>query len=78
VVDDRSPPACPWCGHHVAIPFVYGELLAEYQARAERGEVVLGVGVVDEERPRWRCKECGYDFGRLGDVTACFPEESGD
>jgi hypothetical protein len=52
-------PACPECGSHDVLPIVYGLPGPELEARAVRGEVVLGGCIVYDNAPDLGCKSCG-------------------
>lgn len=62
-------PACPHCGGR-PIPIMYGypaNAKAAFEA-AERGELVIGGCVIDDDNPIWSCGDCGERYGRLGDL----------
>ena len=56
---------CPNCGSH-AVPIVYGMPGFDLFEAANRGEVVLGGCIVDDDLPIWRCtnEDCELEFGR--------------
>jgi hypothetical protein len=62
-------PVCPHCGGQ-SIPIMYGfpaNLEAAFEAE-ERGEVVIGGCVIDDDNPIWSCSDCRERYGRLGDL----------
>ena len=58
----KAPP-CPRC-NGAAVPIVYG--LGPPSEAYDRGEIVLGGCVVDENSPAWHCQGCGHEFGDGG------------
>ncbi|RAY16705.1 hypothetical protein DPM19_00520 [Actinomadura craniellae] len=63
---ENGPPDCPRCGTE-PLPVLYGLPGPEMFEAAERGEISLGGCEVYDDAPRWRCRGCGGEFGRLGD-----------
>jgi hypothetical protein len=61
---DEEP--CPVCGSLGAVPIVYGYPEKEAFKAEERGEISLGGCVVHADDPVWRCRTCGWKWGRLG------------
>ncbi|MEW6144575.1 MAG: hypothetical protein AB1598_06100 [Thermodesulfobacteriota bacterium] len=55
-------PACPECGSHDVLPIVYGLPGPELEARAVRGEVVLGGCIVYDSAPDLHCKSCNAEW----------------
>ena len=60
---------CPVCWATNAIPIVYGFPGSEMIELAEQGEVALGGCVIGADAPVWRCRECGGEWGRIGDAA---------
>jgi hypothetical protein len=55
-------PACPECGSRDVLPIVYGLPGPELEARALRGEVMLGGCVVFDSSPDLGCTNCGASW----------------
>lgn len=58
---------CPECGSKNLMPIVYG-LIDDPDAinQIENGEFAAGGCCVEEDSPKWRCRECKKEFGRVG------------
>ena len=56
---------CPKCGSRSAAGIIYGYPSAETREIAERGEIVLGGCIIRESNPKWFCKNCGHNWGRI-------------
>lgn len=56
---------CPKCGGE-AVPFVYGLPGWSDVQQAQRGEIVLGGCVIEQDPPRWHCgnEECEHEWGK--------------
>ena len=52
------PRRCAQCGGE-ALPVAFGYPGPEMIAAVERGEIVLGGCIVDDDDPAWECSECG-------------------
>jgi hypothetical protein len=50
----RAAPSCPVCGLQ-GVPIVYGFPLIGDMQDAERGLILLGGCVMEDEDPRWAC-----------------------
>jgi len=62
---DRRP-QCPHCKTRTnVVPSMYGYPSYDAFKMKERGEVKLGGCEVDDSSPRWHCKQCGMDFGKM-------------
>jgi hypothetical protein len=59
---NRPKPQCPKCGGTKVIPIVYGFPSPGWEAKVERGEMVLGGCVTDGEEPDWECSKCSHQF----------------
>ena len=59
---------CPRCGAEGAAEIVYGmpAFSDEFQHAMENGEVFVGGCCVSGEDPKYKCRSCGYAFGRPG------------
>jgi len=60
--------ACPKCGSSRVVPIAYGEPTRETEARARRGEVVLGGCLIElgpDGDPEWACRDCRARFGKV-------------
>jgi hypothetical protein len=51
---------CPSCGGKNIIPILYGWLSVEGFKKVERGEAEWGGCLLDEPKPHWFCKVCGW------------------
>mgnify|MGYP003723708393 CR=1 FL=1 len=58
---------CPECGSDSIMPIVYG-LIDDPEAikQIEDGEFSTGGCCIEEDSPKWRCRECEKEFGRGG------------
>lgn len=55
-----QPAACPHCGKPLKlVPILFGYPLPETFAKAERGELVLGGCMVNDDDPEFACSKCG-------------------
>jgi hypothetical protein len=55
----EANPSCVKCkSSKGVVPIVYGHPLLGLWESADRGEVVLGGCVVDDDSPEWHCKTC--------------------
>jgi hypothetical protein len=61
---------CPSCGAGTVVPILYGRPSPETFERARLGEVALGGCCVDRNSPKWRCRGCGHEFGRVNYVES--------
>jgi hypothetical protein len=62
-----TPTHCAACGAADVRTLVYGYPAPELVHRAERGEVVLGGCVIERGSPRWACRVCKREWGRIGE-----------
>jgi hypothetical protein len=58
---ERERPTCPRCGG-VPLRIVYGEPGSHLARARDRGELVLGGCVIEEDAPDWACPRCGLRF----------------
>ncbi len=60
-IDASVPPArCLGCTRvGTLVPILYGFHSADSEARARRGQAVLGVFSAGPNAPRWECLTCG-------------------
>jgi hypothetical protein len=77
----RRAPLCPTCSSPDVLPFLYGEPMAGTKGSMggpmqPDDEVVIGGCLVDPENPRWKCRACRHEFGRLADDRDYFEERS--
>ena len=58
---------CPECGSDSTMPIVYG-LIDDPEAikQIEDGEFSTGGCCIEEDSPKWRCRECDKEFGKIG------------
>jgi rubredoxin len=54
---------CPVCGSRNAQEVVYGYPDMDLVEQADRGEVVLGGCCIEDDSPRWQCRDCGHEWG---------------
>ena len=59
---------CPKCGSDKVIPIVYGDIdgSPEVMQQIKNNELEPGGCCVDNDSPKWRCRECDKEFGRNG------------
>ena len=55
---------CPKCGGK-AVPICYGYPPVELMKEAEKGNVVLGGCIVGGNDPKWSCKKCRHEWGKV-------------
>lgn len=53
---------CPQCREKAGVNIVYGMPTRDLAEQAERGEVVLGGCVLEENQPERHCTACGADW----------------
>jgi hypothetical protein len=57
---------CPQCGSDKIIPIVYGYIDdPDVIQKIENGEFDSGGCCVDDESPKWKCRECEERFGTM-------------
>lgn len=54
---------CPKCGAVAGVPLVYGLPGCDAFEAEQRGELVLGGCVIEEDAPTHQCVECGDRWG---------------
>ena len=54
---------CPNCGAVAGVPIVYGLPGRDAFEAEQRGELVLGGCVIEEDAPTHQCVECGDRWG---------------
>ena len=64
---DTTSERCPKCDAAAVVPLVYGKPGPELIARAERGEVRLGIGVMFDGCPNRACKSCRHTWLETSD-----------
>lgn len=63
----RSKRKCPNCGSNNIMPIVYGLIQGEDAIKQiEDRDFSAGGCCVDKDSPKWRCRECEKEFGRVG------------
>ena len=60
---------CPECGSEQVVPIRYGFPTPELAREAEQGRVALGGCCLGPQSPRWLCKACEHEFGKMGRST---------
>ena len=63
---DPNSPVCPNCraADHT-LPVVYGLPTPDLWEEARAGRCRLGGCVVSDDSPRWHCRQCGAEWGRV-------------
>ena len=58
---------CPDCGSDNIMPIVYG-LIDDPEAikQIENREFATGGCCVEEDSPKWQCRDCNKEFGWVG------------
>ena len=56
---------CPKCKSDNVVNIIYGEPSPSLLKRSQDGEVKLGGCIIDSDSPRYKCKSCMNEFGRL-------------
>ena len=58
---------CPKCGSDKVIPIVYGDIdgSPEVMQQIKNEEIEPGGCCIDEESPKWKCRNCEDRFGEL-------------
>jgi hypothetical protein len=56
---------CPKCKSDNVVNIIYGEPSPSLLKRSQDGEVELGGCIIDSDSPRYKCKSCMNEFGRL-------------
>jgi hypothetical protein len=78
----RPIPPCPACSSPDVLPFLYGEPMPDVKGSMlgmkPDDEVVIGGCLVDPDNPRWKCRACRHDFGRLGDDREYFEDDGSE
>lgn len=59
---------CPHCGASEAAKILYGmpEFSAELETSMKNGEVFIGGCCISGEMPKYKCRTCGFEYGRPG------------
>ena len=65
----RRPQSCPRCAHQDWRSIVYGLPSFDLFQAADRGEVVLGGCMVEDEQPSARCGNCGQEWPDYADPS---------
>jgi hypothetical protein len=57
---------CPKCGSDKVIPIVYGDIdgSPEVIEQVKNNEIESGGCCIDEESPKWKCRDCEKRFGK--------------
>jgi hypothetical protein len=60
-----KPELCPLCGSRSVVGIAYGlpDELGEEAAR--RGAIRLGGCILVKDAPKWHCRDCGHQWGKL-------------
>ena len=66
---NRKSRECPNCGSDKFIPIVYG-LIDDPDAieRIKNGEFDSGCCCIEEDSPKWKCRDCEESFGKIDSV----------
>ena len=58
---------CPNCGSEKVILITYGYIddLPQIIQQIEDGEIETGGCCVDDNSPKWKCRECEESFGKV-------------
>ena len=56
---------CPECGSGDIIPILYGMPALSARKREEEGKLYLGGCCITEDDPKWHCKKCATQFGKV-------------
>ena len=65
----KAEPRCPRCGAFGPRPIEYGYPGDEMLEAGERGEIVLGGCVVEDDAPSLACLACGHRWGDAPERT---------
>ena len=58
---------CPKCKSRNVVPIQYGYIVdPDAVERIEKGELVTGGCCIDEDSPKWQCRDCRKEFGKVG------------
>ena len=64
-----SKKQCPECKSEKVIPVHYGYIVdPDAVERIEKGELVTGGCCIDEDSPKWQCRDCKKEFGKVGNM----------
>lgn len=65
--DFDSVSACPACGSNNVAIYVYGkpQLSRRMVEGLESGKIISGGCMIRKTAPKWHCRHCNKDFGRL-------------
>ena len=55
-------PRCPLCDSEDIAAIVFGYPSSEMIEGSERGTIKLGGCCVEEDDPKWHCKECEHEW----------------
>ncbi len=58
---------CPECASDNVMPIIYG-LIDDPKAikQIEDGKFATGGCCIEEDSPKWKCRECDKEFGKVG------------
>ena len=58
---------CPECKSEKVIPIQYGYIDApDAIEQIKNGEFATGGCCIDEDSPKWQCRDCSNEFGKVG------------
>ena len=59
---------CPHCGANGAATILYGtpDFNEELEAAMKNGEVFVGGCCITGDDPKYKCRSCGFEYGRSG------------
>ncbi len=73
--ESDKPKICPSCGAHSVVRIGYGEPDDVGAEAARRGAIVLGGCILPEYSPKWHCRECHHQWGKLFDDNELLNEQ---
>ena len=72
-INELTIPNCPYCGTKL-LKVVYGMPAQETLEKAEKGEIILGGCIIEENQPKYFCNNCKKDFS--SDLKECIDKEN--
>ena len=60
---------CPECGSDSIMRIHYGFIDdPDAMERIKNGEFATGGCCIDEDSPKWQCRDCNKEFGKVGNI----------
>ena len=60
---------CPECSSANVMPIHYGFIDdPDALERIKNGEFATGGCCIDEDSPKWQCRDCNKEFGKIGNI----------